>query len=176
MPDSSESELIKKLFVTHKQMMYKIALGILHNEADAEDVVQNAFLWIIKNSEKITQIPCYETGFYLANIVEHLSINHINRQKRHPLENLDEHKDIASDYSVEEQADDNIFISDIEQALEELSDRDYSLMYLYIFKRLKYNEIAEAVNIPEKNIHAYIKRARKRLIKILKERGIVDDI
>ena len=67
-------------------------------------------------------------------------------------------------------------VKEIEQALEELSDRDYGIMYLYIFKQMKYREIAEAMNIPEKNINVYIERARKRLIKILKKRGIVDDI
>lgn len=41
---------------------------------------------------------------------------------------------------------------------------------------MKYKDIAQAMNIPEKNIHAYIERARKRLIKILKERGVSDDI
>lgn len=176
MLEHSEEEFIKELFEQHRQMMYKTAFGILHNKSDAEDVVQNAFLWIINNFDKISQIPCYEMVFYFANIIEHLSINLINQQKRHPLEDIEEHKDIASEDSVEEQAYDNILTREIEQALEELSDRDFSLMYMYVLKQMKPKEIAEVMKIPEKNIRVYIERARKRLIKILKKRGIVDDI
>ena len=134
------------------------------------------FLWIIHNLDKISQIPCYERVFYFANIIEHLSINIINRQKHHQTEDIEQYKDIAFDYSVEKQADDNIFTSEIEQALEELSDRDFSLMYMFVFKQMKPKEIAEAMKIPHDNIRVYIERARKRLIKILKKRGIFDDI
>lgn len=176
MSKKSDDKFVNELFRTHKQMMFKIAMGILHNSANAEDVVQDAFLWMFNNLEKISRIPCYERGFYFANIIEHASLNLIKRQKHHPLEDIDKHENIASDYSVEEQADDNIMINEIEQALQDLSDRDFGLMYLYIFKDMKYKDIAQAMNIPEKNIHAYIERARKRLIKILKERGVSDDI
>lgn len=176
MPENIDSELINELFAKYRQTMFKIAFGILHNKSDAEDAVQNAFLWIINNIDKIAQIPCYERGFYFAAVIEHISINLINKQKRHPSEDIEAHPDLVSDQSVEEQVSENITIQEIEQALEELSDRDYSLMYLSLFKQMKHKEIAEALNIPEKNINVYIERARKRLIKILKKRGIVDDI
>lgn len=176
MPENLDSELVNELFAKYRQMMFRIAFGILHNKSDAEDAVQNTFLWIINNLEKISQIPCYERGFYFATIIEHISINLINKQKRHPSEDLEAHADLVSDQSVEEQADENITIQEIEQALKELSDRDYSLMYLSLFKQMKHKEIAEALDIPEKNINVYLARARKRLIKILKKRGIADDI
>lgn len=176
MPENPDSKLINELFAKYRQTMFKIAFGILHNKSDAEDAVQNAFLWIINNVDKISQIPCYERGFYFATIIEHISINLINKQKRHPSEDIEAHPEFVSDRSVEEQANDNIMIKEIERALEELSDRDYSLMYLSVFKQMKHKEIAEALDIPEKNINVYIERARKRLIKILKKRGIVDDI
>ena len=66
----------------------------------------NTFLWIIHNLDKISQIPCYERVFYFANIIEHLSINIINRQKHHQTEDIEQYKDIAFDDSVEKQADD----------------------------------------------------------------------
>ena len=46
MSDSSDNRLIKELYETHREMMLKIALGILHNRADAEDAVQDVFLRI----------------------------------------------------------------------------------------------------------------------------------
>ena len=100
----------------------------------------------------------------------------INKQKRHPIEDIDEHRDIASNCSIEDKVDENIMIEEIECALEELSDRDYSIMYLYAFKQMKPKEIAKALDISEKNIRVYIKIARERLIKILRQRGLYYDI
>lgn len=173
---TSESELVKELFETYRQMMYKIAFEILHNKADAEDAVQSAFLSIINNIDKISKIPCDERGFYFVNVIEHTSINILNRQRRYRADDINIYEDIASDDSVEEKADENILTEEIEKALYELSDRDYSLMYLYIFKQMKPREIAKELDISEKNIRVYIKKARERLIKILKRKGYDYDI
>lgn len=43
MPGNSDDKLISELFVEYRQMMFKMAIGILHNKSDAEDVVQDAF-------------------------------------------------------------------------------------------------------------------------------------
>lgn len=54
----------------------------------------------------------------------------------------------------------------------ELSERDYGIMYLLYFEQLSPAEIAEKLDIPQKNIYKYIDRAKKRLAKILRERGV----
>lgn len=108
----------------------------MHNEYDAEDVVRNAFLWIINNLEKVSQVPDYERALYFSAIIENAALYVINRQKRHPLKDIDEYVDIASDYSVEDRASDNIMVNEIEKAFGELPDRDNSLMYLYVLGTL----------------------------------------
>ena len=175
MSKETDDKLLSGLFAEYKQMMFKIAMGILHNKSDAEDVVQDAFLSIINNIDKVTQIPCREMAFYFVTITKNIAINKINKENRHPLEDIEEHYEITCDYSVEKQADKNFLINGIKSALTELSDRDYSIMYLYVFKQMTPKEIAAELNICEKNIHTYIDRARKRLLKILKKRGIEYD-
>lgn len=169
-------ELINKLFEKYEQMMCDVALGILHNKSDAEDVVQDAFSWIINNPKAISIIPDNEKSFYLAGMVKHISLNYIKKKKRHPLENIDEYEELVSNYSVEATALDNIMIDAIKQALSELSDSDYSLMYLYLIMQLKPSEIAKELKIPEKNIRSQVRYAKKRLIKILKRRGFNYDV
>lgn len=173
--DKPNKEFAEELFKVYGQMMFKIAFGILHNKADSEDVVQDAFLWIINNLEKISQIPCCKRAVYFANIIEHLSINVVNRQKRHPLEDIEEYNEISSGYSVENEADSIFLINEIKFAISGLSDRDYRIMYLYLIEQMKPKEIAEKLDIREKHIHTYIERAKKRLAKKLNERGIYYD-
>lgn len=176
MLEDSDLEFINKLFIEYRQMMFKVAMDILHNKADAEDAVQDAFLCIINNLEKISHIPCKEKAFYFVVIIENISINKYNKKNRHPLVDIDKCIEISSDYSVDKRVDEDLLIKKIKDALAELSDRDYSIMYLYIFNQMTPKEIAEKLDIPEKNIHTYITRAKKRLVKILNRRGIYYDI
>lgn len=176
MQECSETEFIKAVFEAHRQMMFKTALGILHNESDAEDAVQNAFLWIIRHLEKITQIPPPERALYFTYITEHISIDLCRKQKSHPTDNIDEAFDLGSAQSVEDEVLSRLAVGELKSALEELSDRDYDLLYLRLFKEKGYGEIGEIMGIPENYVRVYVQRARKRFIKILKKRGVIDDV
>lgn len=167
-----DAELLKELFEKHRQTMYNIALSILHNSHDAEDAVQNAFLWIINNLEKISPIPCNERVFYFANIIEHVSINILNKKKRHPLEDIDMHQEINSGISVEKTSLEMITIEEIKQVIRTMSVTDRLILRLYLFEEKSYKEISEIAGISEENARVSVHRARKRLAKLLKERGI----
>ncbi len=172
MPDGLNAELINELFETYKEMMFKIAMGILHNRSDAEDAVQDSFLWIINNLSKITRIPCHERGNYFATIIEHRSIDIYRKKTNHPTENFDEQLDLRADERVEEAALSNATVDEIKSAMNELSGGDYEMLYLYLFKQMSPKEIGETMGISENNIRSYIKRARKRFVKILHKKGI----
>lgn len=172
MPDGLNAELIKELFKTYKEMMFKISMSILHNESDAEDAVQDAFLWIINNLSKISQIPCHERGNYFASIIEHRSIDMCRKKTKHLAENFDEQFDLTSNECVEETALSNATVGEIKSAMNELSNRDYEMLYLYLFKQKSPKEIGEEMGISENNIRSYIKRARKKFVRILHKRGI----
>ncbi|MDE7229504.1 MAG: sigma-70 family RNA polymerase sigma factor [Oscillospiraceae bacterium] len=175
MPKTDDS-LLSGLFTEYRQMMFKIALNILHNRSDAEDVVQDAFLWIINNIVKISQIPCYERGNYFASITEHRSIDVLRKRSRHPTEDIEEQYELSSDERVEESALSSVTVEEIKSALNELSNRDYELLYLYLFKEMTPKEIGEAMGISENNIRVYVQRARKRFAKILHKRGLDHEI
>ncbi|MCM1062426.1 MAG: sigma-70 family RNA polymerase sigma factor [Eubacterium sp.] len=172
MSENPDAKLVRELIEAHRQTMYSIALNILHNTHDAEDAVQNAFLWIINNLEKISSIPCNERIFYLANMTEHISINILNKKKKHPLEDIEIHEEINSDNSVEKAFFENITIEEIKQAIRTMSVTDRLILRLFLFEERSCKEIAEIAGISEENARVKVHRARKRLAKLLKERGI----
>lgn len=168
----TDDKLISELFSQYKQMMYKIALGILHNRSDAEDVIQSSFLWIINNLDKISQIPCNKRACYFANITEHLSLNLINKQRAHPTDSIDEHEEIRSDISVEKMSVGRITIEEIKQIIRTMSESDRLILRLYLFEGRSYKEISEIAGISEGNARICVYRARKRLVKLMREQGI----
>ncbi len=172
MPKNSDDKLISQLFVEYRQMMFKIAMGILHNEYDAEDVVQDAFLWIINNLDKISQIPCNKKACYFATITEHLSLNAINKQRTHPTDDIDEHMDICSDISVEKNAFEKITVDEIKKIIRTMSETDRLILRLYLFEGRSYKEISRIAGISEGGARINVHRARKRLAKMMREQGI----
>lgn len=82
----------------------------------------------------------------------------------------------CSKHSVEQEAVENVTVEEIKTALRELSERDYSILYPYLFEHLKPKEIAAKLGISENSIYVYIKRARKHFMKILKRKGIDYDV
>lgn len=55
---------------------------MLKNQGDAEDAVQNAFMQVIRNFEKINQIPSEELPFWIISIVKNECYMILRKQKR----------------------------------------------------------------------------------------------
>ena len=89
-----ESEEERRQFVVlyeqNHEKMELAALGILKEQHDAEDAVQNAFLQVIRHFEKIPEISCEELPFWLISIVKNEALM-ILRKRRNvlPLEDWD---------------------------------------------------------------------------------------
>ena len=62
--------------------MYYIANNILHNQADAEDVVHDAFVTLCNNLDKVDPGFGKKTWSYVAIIVKNKAINLYNKKKR----------------------------------------------------------------------------------------------
>jgi RNA polymerase sigma-70 factor (ECF subfamily) len=39
----------EEIFIKYKDKVYRLAISIVHNDKDAEDIVQNTFMKILKN-------------------------------------------------------------------------------------------------------------------------------
>ena len=59
--DENDRLLVERIYETYEKHMFMIALGILHNQQDAEDAVNNTVIKIIDYLEKFVDISCEET-------------------------------------------------------------------------------------------------------------------
>ena len=73
----------EQLYLTYRGLMYNVAFQILHNEHDAEDAVHQAFLSMLKNVGKISQVNCPKTRGYAVIIVERKALNMIRERKKY---------------------------------------------------------------------------------------------
>lgn len=65
----------EQLYIMYKGLMFHVAMKILKNEFDAEDAVHQAFLSLIENLKKISDVKCPKTRACQRhqNIYTHLS-------------------------------------------------------------------------------------------------------
>lgn len=176
MSEKPNNKFMSELFRSYRQTMLKIALRILGSRPEAEDAVQDAFLHIINNHEKISSLSWEQQPFYLVPVIENVCYNNLKKKNRHPTEDIDKYYELASNYSAEKKADEKILLDEVKSALKLLSERDYGIMYFLYFEQMYPGEIAKALDISEKNIYKYINRAQKRLKRILNGRSVHYDL
>lgn len=83
MPDSEEEQSrFASLYLLYRDLMFRAAMRLLHNEPDAEDAVHQAFLSVLRHFSKIRQIDCPETKAYVVIITERKAIDMLRAQKR----------------------------------------------------------------------------------------------
>ncbi len=160
-----EREKFEELYLQYERKMYAVALKILKNQEDAEDVVYESFQAVIKNIEKIGDTDCHKTWNYIVTIVKNNAISLYRRKKsRTVISTQDENfleKEMVSDLDVEMR-----ILQDEEQemlvkAILELPERYRYVLYFYYYQELSYREIAESLNLTEANVRQIAKRAKK---------------
>lgn len=168
----ADKGFIEQLYTEYERELFSAAYPILKSNSDAEDAVHEAFLSAIKNIEKLRNFSCHELRLYMIVIVRNAAKRIYNKRKRLNECDIDEFYDIESDISVEEQVVDSLSHGEVIAAMRELSDYEYELLYLHIVREYKPRDIAELMGISGTNARQQLHRARMKLIKILKERGI----
>ena len=79
---AADRRLFASIYEQHHSKMERIAINMLKNQGDAEDAVQNAFMQVIRNFEKINQIPSEELPFWIISIVKNECYMILRKQKR----------------------------------------------------------------------------------------------
>ena len=170
-----EKSLVEELYIKYEQAMYRTAVSILRNKYSAEDAVQDSFIKVINHLDKIREINCNETRFYLVTIVKNTSLNMLRKKQRYQEVSIDEVFDAGADDVVEDEVIGKICSEEIRNALKNLSDADYEILFLYLVKEHTPSEIAQLLDITGNQARQRIFRARQRLIKLLNMRGVINE-
>ena len=72
----------EQIYLKYRNLMFYVARKILNNQQDAEDAVHQAFVSIIENLEKISDVGSPKTRSYIVIIVERKAIDLARKQQR----------------------------------------------------------------------------------------------
>ena len=152
--------------------MYIVAKRFLKDAADAEDVVQEAF---IKAFSKLHQYKAEVTfGAWLKRIVINKSIDFLKSKKQHLVE-LDEVHLKVVDTTIDDKwlVEDTITLNDVKLAINELPEKYQYVVMLYLIEGYDHQEISEILDISEVASRTQLSRGKVKLQKllILKQNG-----
>lgn len=149
----------------YQKPLFNVALRLLHDAQDAEDVTQTVFLNALLKLRSYD--PKYRFFSWVYRMTVNESLNLLKRRKR--TVGLEEGPDIPGPGSASDQVTE---VQDrVGKALMGLKPDDRAIVVLRHFVSFTYQEIADVLEIPVKTVKSRLFTARDRLRVELSERG-----
>lgn len=146
--------------------MYIVAHRFVKNDAEAEDIVQEAF---IKAFSKLEQYNAEVTfGAWLKRIVINKSIDALKAKKARLVELDEVHlKIVDTNFNDEWLVDDAITFNEVTNAINSLTDKYKYVLMLYLIEGYDHQEISEILQISEAASRTQLSRGKQKLQKLL---------
>jgi len=159
-----------ELYKLYSKAMLNVAFRIVGNIAEAEDVLQEAFVDAFSKLKDFRQDTTF--GLWLKQIVVNRSIN-LLRKRRLELVDLEEGQleNIAED-EVEDEEEIQLQAARIKEAMKELPEGYRLVISLYLLEGYDHEEIGQILNISENTSRTQFLRAKRKLLEILQKKGI----
>ena len=146
----------------HSQRLYRLAVSLVGNATDAEDVLQEAFAGAFRGLGRFEGRSSVKTWLTRILVMQAAKWRRDRQRRNMPNSDLEEvsQSDTAS-HSVGAKID-------LHAALQKLSDEHREVLVLREFEGMSYEEIAEAIDVPRGTVESRLHRARAELKERLK--------
>lgn len=149
----------------HRQPIYNLALRIVTDPEDAEEIAQSVF---VKAYEKLdTYNPAYKFFSWIYRITLNESLSYAKRRS-----NMDEYESGISaieEFTPEENLEEGELIHKISSAVSRLKTDYRMVVVLRHYHDFSYQEMSEVLQIPEKTVKSRLFTARQQLKEILEK-------
>ena len=125
-------------------------MNLLHNEADAEDVVRQTFLYLFCNFEKLGDVDSPSTKAYIAKTAEHRAIDILRGNKR--FASLEDCPDFNSPHMDA--------LHPLEDALSQLPEHYRRVITLHYVEGYSTKEIARMLGLKRGTVQKTMWRAK----------------
>ncbi len=171
---NGDQAAFRELFDRYHRRALAVAIGVVKNEHDARDVIQDAFVKVHKNIDKFEGSSSFYTWLY--RIVMNQCIDHIRKGKRR------KHVDFDEQVQREEESSSSLGATSgaldanpsravlnrelgaaIQDALEQLPEHHRAVIVLREIEGLTYEQIAEVLDVPKGTIMSRLFHARRKM-------------
>ena len=161
---AGDEALYAKLVDKYKSYAFTIALKVVANRAEAEEIAQDGFIKAFHYLKKFNREAKFSTWLYRIVFNTAISYKRKNKQQFQSIENSIIEYSERADSEIEKE-DKRIFIG---QAMQKLSEADRVAVQLYYIKEYSLEETATMLNQNINTLKVRVHRARQRLADELK--------
>lgn len=165
-----DAAAFEQLVTAYRDRVYRLALRLCGNEADADEVAQDAFLAAWRGLPNFRGESKFSTWLY--QLVNHAAIDLLRREKRQvAAEDIDEVDAPDSAPSPHHLAERNEQRQAVREAVLALPPEQRQVVVLRFMEELSYEEIGAALHLPTGTVKSRLNRAKAALREILSQKG-----
>ena len=167
-----------RLLTQNKDVVYSLAYSLLRNREDSEDIVQETFMRLWNNMERI---ETETVRAWLLRVARNRAIDLLRKRKyvsdADPEVLLDmgankPPEDLSATSSRKQRK--KLQIKQLEEALERLPENQRTAVLLRELHGLKYEEVASSMDMPVGTVKVAVFRAKKALRKVMLREASAD--
>jgi RNA polymerase sigma-70 factor (ECF subfamily) len=151
----------------YSPLLYRVALSLLRNAAEAEDVVQDVFVRVLQRRRELSSIA--ELRPWLVRIAWNLALDRCRRIRPQQMDETFAAALVSSDLAADQALDEAIRIRQVLQAMERLPQKERQALLLSAMDELSTAEIGAVLGGTESSVRSLLFRARAHLRERLKE-------
>lgn len=166
MIDSPDDQAkFERVYNKYRYLMLHVANQILQNHHDAEDAVHQAFISIIENLDKISEVNSPKTRSYIVIITERKAIDLLRKiQKRQTLEFNEDISGVEIPFEMD---------NPIAATIAKLPSQYREVLLMRYHNGFSAKEIASILTMSDSGVRKLIARAKKALQELLEKEGEV---
>jgi RNA polymerase sigma factor, sigma-70 family len=167
-----DREAFGKLVAAYVKRLYGFTYGIVGNEHDSMDIVQDTFLKAYRSIKSFDTNKSFVT--WLFTIAKNNAYNHLKARKRDSLRYQDGNLESLEDANSNSMGPEDETVQRSERkrlldAMDSLPEKYKSVIYLKYISGLSYREIGKRLGIRESLVESRIYTARQKIISIMNE-------
>lgn len=149
--------MVEKLYRTYYRELLRYAAALTHSTANAEDIVQEAYMRAIKNADVLAKMGDLQCRAWLYRTVKNLFIDCFRRERRIEW-SMDEEAAMAAGFS-----EDDFSAVEVGQLLLLLSREDRSMFWMRYMEGYNASEIGEIFGLPSGTVRSRLALARHKI-------------
>lgn len=177
--NEDDRSLFEKIYYSYRKQMHVLAMSVLQNEEDAEDLVHDVFCVIAEKHIHILHTIKNEQDLknYLLKATKNRALNMKRDRKNHiPLYESEEElmsEDSINDSSFLDAICEKMAYEELVSAIRSLDKKYEEVLYLHFVLELSVNEVGEILNRNTYTVKKQLNRGKKLLLESIK--GVKND-
>lgn len=167
---SGETSAFSEVVEDHKNLVFSLALQLLKNQEEAEEVAQDTFVKVYSSLKNFKGDSKFSTWIY--RITYNTCLDRLKKNKRKYVEeelNEINQTQLYTTKNALQQMEQKERTEKIRECLQHLPPEDAALLTLFYFEEKNLNELEKIVGQSVNTIKVRLHRARKKFALILEE-------